>query len=110
MRELFIWAYERSCAQYQVVRESLPAPDPIRTRYRDALGEAARATVLDGATPSKAWLRTWAEENGVSAEDLDRFAETALDVITNLNEGSAARYRIRPSELAAWRARFAARE
>ena len=110
MRELFVWAYERSCTQYQVVRESLPAPDPTRTRYRDALGEAARATVLDGATPSKAWLRTWAEENGVSAEDLDRFAETALDVITNLNEGSAARYRIRPSELAAWRARFAARE
>jgi hypothetical protein len=31
----------------------------------------------------------------------------ALELLLNLSEGAAARYRVRPSEYAAWRSRYA---
>jgi hypothetical protein len=46
LRDVFAWAYARSCAQYRVVRESMGQPDPVRLRYRDALAEVVRHTVV----------------------------------------------------------------
>lgn len=34
LRDVFAWAYERSCARYAAVRRSLGEPDPFRLRYR----------------------------------------------------------------------------
>lgn len=34
LRDLFIWAYERSANEYNAVRKSLADPDPLRLRYR----------------------------------------------------------------------------
>jgi len=39
LRDLYVWAYERSARQYKTVRDSLPEPDPFRLRYRTALTE-----------------------------------------------------------------------
>ena len=36
LRDVFIWAYERSAARYAAVRQSLGEPDPFRLRYRPA--------------------------------------------------------------------------
>ncbi len=47
----FVWAYERSCAQYRVVRDSLGVPDPLRLRYRSELAQAVAETVRAGAAP-----------------------------------------------------------
>src|SRR6266581_1625644 len=33
-RDVFAWAYERSCQRYTVVRDALPQPDPLRLRNR----------------------------------------------------------------------------
>lgn len=107
LRDVFEWAYERSCAQYKVVRDAVPAPDPIRRRYRSELGELVRKTVLAGEPPRKAALHAWAASHGVKDEDSDAFTERALELLVNLNEGSAARYRLTPSEFEQWRSRFA---
>src|SRR6202030_317007 len=46
LRDVFIWAYERSAARYAAVRQSLGEPDPFRFRNRAALrqiiGEVVR--------------------------------------------------------------------
>jgi hypothetical protein len=34
LRDVFVWAYERSSARYSAVRQSLGEPDPFRLRYR----------------------------------------------------------------------------
>ncbi len=39
LRDVFIWAYERSAARYAAVRQSLGEPDPFRLKYRDPLRE-----------------------------------------------------------------------
>jgi len=37
LKDVFIWAYERSAARYAAVRQSLGEPDPLRLKHRAAL-------------------------------------------------------------------------
>jgi hypothetical protein len=108
LRDVFAWAYARSCAQYRVVRESMGQPDPVRLRYRDALAEVVRHTVVSLLPPATAILRQWAEEHGVPEDDRDPFAERALSLLVSLHEGNAGRYRITPAQLNEWLAKFRA--
>ena len=48
LRDVFVWAYERSCRRYKTVRDSLPEPDRFRLKYRDALIEAVGEVVRLG--------------------------------------------------------------
>jgi predicted DNA-binding protein len=107
LRDLFVWAYERSCRQYMVVRDAMGEPDPLRLRYRNELAEAVRNTVLAVVPPRFELLRGWGQQHGVAAEDLDAFGERALALVMNLNEGTARRYRLRPGEFHEWRGRYA---
>jgi hypothetical protein len=104
LKDVFIWAYERSAARYAAVRQSLGEPDPFRLRYRDQLrdliGDVVRARVArkDAARRIAAWSKT-----AIDPADRRRFAELAETELTSLHEGNFARYRIRPAEFAAWR-------
>jgi fido (protein-threonine AMPylation protein) len=105
LRDFFIKAYERSAAQYRVVRASVAQPDPIRLRYRNELREAVREVVVAGEAPSAERLRGYAERIGIPAIDLSRFSEVALELLLNLNDGSASRYGLRPAEFVEWERR-----
>ena len=103
LRDLFIWAYERSAARYAAVRQSLGEPDPFRLRYRDALRELIGAVVrgrMDKKQAS-AHVGAWTREH-IDEAERQLFRETAESELLSLHEGNFARYRIRPSEFAAW--------
>lgn len=103
LRDVFISAYERSAAQYRIVRHSVVQPDPIRLRYRNQLRDAVQGIVREGLAPSVEVVRGHALRTGIPEPDQARFAEVALELLLNLNEGSAARYGLRPSEFGAWK-------
>ena len=79
----------------------------IRLRYRDALEAVIRDVVRGGVAPAKSWVRSWGSDHAVPEVDLDAFVERAMAAILSLNEATAMRARLRPSEYAVWRARFA---
>lgn len=106
LRDVFTWAYARSCAQYTVVRESMGQPDPVRLRYRNELAEVVRDTVAALSAPDTGMLRAWAEDHGIPADDRESFVERALSLLVSLHEGNAGRYRIRPSQFSAWEKMF----
>jgi len=106
LRDVFVWAYERSCAQYRVVRDAIGHPDPLRLRYRAELADAVRGTVLAGEPPRAELLRAWAQAHAIPAADVPAFAERALSLLVNLHDGSLHRYGLRPAEFTQWRARF----
>jgi hypothetical protein len=109
LKDVFIWAYERSAARYAAVRQSLGEPDPFRLKYRDTLREAV-AEVVRGAMgrgAASAHVRSKAVA-AINADDQQRFVETAETELLGLHEGNFARYQIRPAEFAAWRAVWAA--
>ncbi|MBA4072507.1 MAG: cell filamentation protein Fic [Gemmatimonas sp.] len=108
LRDVFAWAYARSCAQYRVVRESVPQPDALRLRYRSQLHDVVRATVHSGEAPQARVLRARGAALSVAPDDLDGFAERAMAELLNLHEGSASRYQLRSSDVSDWRERFRA--
>jgi len=102
LRDVFVWAYERSCAQYVVVREAIGRPDPIRLAYREHLREVVREMVQQVMLPDAAALDAWAARSGVREEDRPAFVDAARAELLDLHEGSLRRYRLLPGELEAW--------
>src|SRR3984885_14480293 len=103
LKDVFMWAYERSAARYAAVRQSLGEPDPFRLRYREQLRELIAALVRmrvarkDVATRIAAWSK-----KEIDPGDRQHFAEIVEAELIGLHEGNFARYRIRPSEFTAW--------
>lgn len=104
VRDVFIWAYERSAARYAAVRQSLGEPDPFRFRHKAALtqivGEVVRGRMDRKA--AAAHVRAWGEKNGIPEADREKFRDMAESELVSLHEGNFARYHIRPSEFEAW--------
>lgn len=103
LRDVFVWAYERSCARYSAVRQSLGEPDTFRMKYRAQIGEVVARVVRDRM--DKRAATQWIQRHATSAipgADRARFVELAETELTSLHEGNIARYRLRPSEFAGW--------
>jgi Fic family protein len=102
LRDVFVWAYERSCQKYVVIRDSIAEPDRFRMRYREALVEAVSRIVREKQKPTADAIRTLADRV-VEPRDIPKFVELAVQDFQRLNEFNIARYRLRLSEYLAWR-------
>lgn len=102
LRDVFTWAYERSCDQFKAVAGSLPEPDPFRQKYRAELVEAVAGIVREGKPNNSGDARAIAA-NLVPTEDRQRFASMVSEELRHLHEGSIARYKLRLAEFKAWR-------
>jgi hypothetical protein len=104
LRDVFVWAYERSCQQYVAVQQNLVPPDIFRLRYRQALSEVVAAIVKNNEAATIAAVHARAPST-VAASDRAHFTQLVLDEFAALHPGNAVRFGIRPLELAAWSAR-----
>jgi hypothetical protein len=105
LKDMFLWAYERSAEQYAAVRQSLGEPDPFRFKHsaalREIVSEVVRLRRSRGAAVSE--ITAWAEEH-IAADERERFRAMAETELLSLHEGNFARYHIRPKEFADWQA------
>lgn len=107
LRDVFEWAYTRSCARYSAVRQSLGQPDAFRLRHRERLKEVVAAVVRGGFDKKRAVAFVRREsEKLAEAGERTRFAEMAEAELSGLHEGNFARYRLRPAEFATWQAKW----
>jgi len=102
LRDVFVWAYERSCQRYMAIRETVAEPDPVRLRYREVLITVVSEIVRGMQAPDAEAVRS-AASSLVPREDLEQITELALADLRNLHEGNVSRYRLRLSEYRAWR-------
>jgi Fic family protein len=101
LRDVFVWAYERSCQQYVAVQQQLVPPDTFRLRYRNELTEAVRAIVRGGLPANETAIRSTMPAT-VIHEDQLRFVDLAMEEFKALHSGNAIRFGLRPLEFAAW--------
>jgi hypothetical protein len=103
LRDVFIWAYERSAARYAAVRQSLGEPDPFRLRHRAALREVVGDVIRGrmGKRQATGYVSGWTQDR-IAPDERGRFQEIAESELLGLHEGNFARYQIRPSEFAEW--------
>jgi len=103
LREVFVWAYERSSSLYSATRQELGEPDPFRLRYRNLIikvvGEIVRGCMDKQAAVAS--IKQNAHE-AVSVEDQARFIEVIETELMSLHKGNIARFRLRPSEYDTW--------
>ncbi len=104
LRDVFVWAYKRSCARYSAVRQSLGEPDPFRLQYRQAIAQVVAEVVRERLNKSQAiqHVHRIAGER-IPGQDRQRFIEVVETQLLSLHEGNIARYRLKPSEFLAWR-------
>lgn len=104
LRDVFVWAYERSCQQYLGVVQNLVPPDIFRLRYRQALSETIAAIVRNDQAASDVSVSAWLPAS-VSVVDQTHFIELVLAEFKSLHAGNAIRFGIRPLEFKGWHER-----
>ena len=102
LRDVFIWAYERSCQRYLAITQTMAEPDPLRIRYREALIHAVQAIVRGNKMPSTKNIQQLTDDL-VPETDKKAFKKMVLDALQRLHEGNVARYRLKLSEFQAWK-------
>jgi Fic family protein len=103
LRDLYVWAYERSTQEYQAIKQELVEPDPLRLAWRDFIKQTIREVVLH---PVQDPLTEIQQAVAARIPEHERTSVQALviDELKRLHEGVLARYGVRPSEYAAWKA------
>jgi Fic family protein len=104
LKDVFLWAYERSCLRYAALRQSLGEPDKFRLQYRDTIRTLVTTIVTQGMEQQEALKQIEGYARQVPEADRARFVEVVETELLSLHEGNIARYRIRPSEFASWQA------
>ena len=104
LRDVFVWAYERSCVLYANTRKAIGEPDPFRMQYRSEIAEAVRAIVRGKMHKSDAiaLIRRLARDT-IAEQDRSRFVETVERELQSLHEGNIARYQLRQAEYQGWK-------
>jgi hypothetical protein len=102
LRDVFVWAYERSCQRYLAITQIMIEPDPLRIQYREQLTEGVQAIVRSRKTVSTGTVKELADVL-VPEENREAFIKMLKDALNNLHEGSVARYRLKLSEFQEWK-------
>ncbi len=102
MRDVFVWAYERSCQHYAAVERQLVPPEPLRLKYRRQLGEVVRAVVASGNPADETQVLALVPDS-VAEPDRDGFVQVAMVELDALHEGNAVRFGLSGLAVAGWR-------
>jgi len=103
LRDVFSWAYRRSCARHAAIRQVMGEPDPFRLQYREQVKQHVQWVVnqrMDKRTAS-GWIGEQAQKE-IQPGDRIKFIEVVELELCGLHEGNIARYRLRPSDLHEW--------
>lgn len=101
LRDVFVWAYERSAQRYVQVRKTLAEPEPLRLKYRNQLHTLVGEVVRSGKSTYTAQVEKAAKQ--IPKAERSAFIDMALEDIRRLHEGVLVRYRITPAQFKAWK-------
>lgn len=103
LRDLYIWAYERSTQEYLAIKQDLAEPDPLRLAWRDLIKLTIRDVVSAPERDPLSSIHQAVVEQVPPQLQTDVQA-LIVEELRRLHEGVLARYGLRPSEYAAWKA------
>jgi hypothetical protein len=103
LRDLFVWAYRRSCRRYSGLRNQLGEPDPFKFKYRNQMKDTVRDIVRDSlnAVATEKYIHERAHEL-IPENEHKLFHLLVASELKSLHMGNIMRYRIRPNEFTHW--------
>ena len=106
LRDLYVWAYERSTQEYLAVKQNLAQPDPLRLKYRDEIKFIIREVVLHPERDAARWIHAEVDRmvdgmiNPLVRDNLTALIDGEL---TRLHEGVLVRYGLQLSDYQSWK-------
>jgi hypothetical protein len=97
LRDLYIWAYERSTQEYLAIRQDLAEPDPLRLAWRDVIKQTIREVVTQPDLEPLPYIEQ-ALARQVPEHEQSAVQALLVEELRRLHEGVLARYGLRPSE------------
>ena len=103
LKDIFIWAYERSVQRYSLVQKILKTPDPFRMQYRKEIYNLVNQIVKESYLKIDAvkLIQNYSHEY-VDASKQAKFVEVIETELMSLHIGNIARYQLTPNEFNAW--------
>ena len=104
LREVFIWAYEHSANQYQLISDTLQAPNLSYIRYKSHITQLIRL-ILQKNIRGTAIIKTisdWAIAY-IQESDQAEFSHLVEKELAGLHEGNIAVYGITPQIFLQWK-------
>ena len=104
LRDLYLWAYERSTQEYLAIKQNLAEPDPLRLIWRDLIKTTIREVVTHPEIDPLSCIKNSVAEH-VSDGEQPEVQALIVEELRRLHEGVLARYGLRPSEFMSWKSR-----
>lgn len=103
LRDVFVWAYERSAEQYKLVFDVLAEPNVVMMRYKKTLFELINTIVHKNFHGEKivTFIKEWSKKH-VETKHQAEFIRHAEKEVASLHEGNIAIYRIAPDIFSKW--------
>ncbi|WP_293011029.1 Fic family protein [Mongoliibacter sp.] len=106
LKDIFMWAYEKSAIRYADIRQNVSEPDPFRTKYRDEIKKLITEIISSNLSPKEGSLLIKSRASNIPIEDRARFVEFVEGDLLSIHEGNFARFRISLSEFKIWKERW----
>jgi Fic family protein len=102
LRDLFVWAYERSTQEYISVKQELPQPDQLRLQYREIIKQAIHDVVMNSEQDPLHFIQNLVQKE-VDAANQNHIQALIIEELRRLHEGVLARYHLRISDFQRWK-------
>jgi Fic family protein len=101
LRDLYLWAYERSTKEYIAVKQALVKPDLQRLEYRQITKQIVKDVVLQYKESALEIINSAIEGRNVGEQNI--ISTLVLEELRRLHEGVLVRYGLRPSQFKLWK-------
>ena len=105
LRDLYIWAYERSSQKYSAIQQSMGEPNLLKMKYRTVIHDIIHGIVLEKIPGAHLvfYIQNDLEKHNLPVEDARELFKLIEEEIAALHDGNIARYKIQPSEFETWK-------
>lgn len=103
LRDIWVWAYRRSCARYEHIVEAVAEPDPFRMKFRAEIYEAVHDIVVEPPDDVEAEVDRIANSRFEDSSERARFVGFVMADLSTLHDGNFMRYRISPAQFERWK-------
>jgi hypothetical protein len=103
LKDVYIWAYQRSCEKYSTVQHLIGQPDLLRFQYTDIIDKTIHKIVRDKMNKNHTidYISS-VSKSDVKEIDRQRFIEIIDRELMSLHEGNIAIYKVNEDQLHAW--------
>jgi hypothetical protein len=101
LKDVFVWAYERSSLEYLTVKKTLQAPDPLLVKHRKTVQDLVALIVKKRDKNYLSAISDFADRH-IDEDDRKLFAKIVIDELDRLHEGVLSRYKLTISDYKEW--------